>query len=773
MTLPTPWAPASNGQTAGLPAVKRYLQLMVTLTTFDVLTTPVLNNISIDYNKPVKLVEVSVDDQVTWSPATGTGKWHALMTLSEDTTRIWVKVTDVAGDVNLGVTNINVDTTPPEGAILINDGETFAVSEDVVITLNANDKYGVSSVIMSEDPDFFDASWAGYQASIPFVLSSGDGNKTVYAKFRDVHGWESKIVNDSIILDTIPPKGSILINGGANFTRNTTIALAMNVTDLEGVTEMKISDFKDLHDADWQPFKTVLSWVLPPGNGERAVYVIFRSAAGQESNTATASIILDTQGPATQVSINGGAAYTNSNLVSLHLNATDNYRMGAMEIGNDPTFSGSAWEPFSGGRSWTLSPGDGLKKVYARAADVAGNEGTAGVASIVLDTTAPSSEISPLPFTVNMTNFTVGWNGSDATSGILLFDVQYNDSGGAWTDWHIRTNSTKADFSGADGHTYSFRVRAQDRAGNLENHTDAPGNAVLVRVPVPRLPVVTIMRPVANTTVKGITYVTGTSYHLEPGMKVQSVLIQLDGGAQQQAEGTDSWMYKVDTAGLVNGRHTVRAQAFDGHRYSNVTVTAFLVNNQPSLPAAGLLNDQFPWLVLVIIIVAVAGFAAYMKMKRQRSPAAQVPPVGSRAEGPTARPGGPAERPLPSPPLVPPAEGTAPPAVTAPEKMAVMSKISVDELEEPEAPPAPGKSAAQKLEDETAAKEGRILKALTSLPRGLPSSLWGMDMDELAANVASAEEKTSEQGDRLVKIGSRWYFGDERNLGLFMQEYKK
>jgi hypothetical protein len=114
----------------------------------------------------------------------------------------------------------------------------------------------------------------------------------------------------------------------------------------------------------------------------------------------------------------------------------------------------------------------------------------------------------------------------------------------------------------------------------------------------------------------------------------------------------------------------------------------------------------------------------------------------------------------------------APPAISAPEKMAVMSKISADELEEPEEPPAPKKMAARRLEDETAAREGRILKALTSLPRGLPSSLWGMDMDELVAEVASAEKKTSPEGETLVRINARWYFGDDRNAGLFMQEYK-
>jgi len=66
-----------------------------------------------------------------------------------------------------------------------------------------------------------------------------------------------------------------------------------------------------------------------------------------------------------------------------------------------------------------------------------------------------------------------------------------------------------------------------------------------------------------------------------------------------------------------------------------------------------------------------------------------------------------------------------------------------------------------------------MLKALSSLPRGLPSPLWGIDMEDLAARIVSAEHRSSPEGDRLVRINNRWFYGDETNLGMFMQEYKK
>jgi hypothetical protein len=96
-------------------------------------------------------------------------------------------------------------------------------------------------------------------------------------------------------------------------------------------------------------------------------------------------------------------------------------------------------------------------------------------------------------------------------------------------------------------------------------------------------------------------------------------------------------------------------------------------------------------------------------------------------------------------------------------------------LLEPVVPATPliEKTPQMKLADEMAVREGRVLKALSSLPRGLPSSLWGLDMDVLASRVASGERRESPDGEMLVKINNRWYFGDEDNPGLFMQEYRK
>jgi len=72
----------------------------------------------------------------------------------------------------------------------------------------------------------------------------------------------------------------------------------------------------------------------------------------------------------------------------------------------------------------------------------------------------------------------VSWSGSDNLNGtgVASFDVQAQVDAGSWTDWLMATTATSASYSNlAWGHTYSFRVRARDVAGNVSGYT-APGS---------------------------------------------------------------------------------------------------------------------------------------------------------------------------------------------------------------------------------------------------------------------------------------------------------
>ena len=92
-----------------------------------------------------------------------------------------------------------------------------------------------------------------------------------------------------------------------------------------------------------------------------------------------------------------------------------------------------------------------------------------------------------MPSVVDDPTFSVAWNGTDATSGIASFDVQSREDDGGWTDWLANTSFESSLFSGRDGHNYSFRARARDRAGNAGAYPGTADSSVRVDIPVPVL----------------------------------------------------------------------------------------------------------------------------------------------------------------------------------------------------------------------------------------------------------------------------------------------
>ena len=90
------------------------------------------------------------------------------------------------------------DTTPPTNTSIsiAGDAET-AETTSVTLTLAAT---GASYMMIANDADFTDASWETYTASKEWTLTSGDAEKTVYAKFKDSAGNASDPVSDTITL---------------------------------------------------------------------------------------------------------------------------------------------------------------------------------------------------------------------------------------------------------------------------------------------------------------------------------------------------------------------------------------------------------------------------------------------------------------------------------------------------------------------------------------------------------------------------------------------
>ena len=113
------------------------------------------------------------------------------------------------------------------------------------------------------------------------------------------------------------------------------------------------------------------------------------------------------------------------------------------------------------GNNWTV-------ELYSQAADGETNQ-IITVGPFKIDTISPTASL--MPFTrawVTNANFNVKWPGTDSNlDTILYFDVQYTqNNNGLWTPWLSHTQTISQVFNGLDDTAYTFRVRAEDEAGN-------------------------------------------------------------------------------------------------------------------------------------------------------------------------------------------------------------------------------------------------------------------------------------------------------------------
>jgi len=617
MSSATAWTTVANGQDSGLPAVKRYLQYRAAFTSPDGLETAQFRDIEIIYIKPVARVEVSVDNNATWILATGTGSWNVSLQLSDNTTLIWVRVTDVMGETTVTSIRVEVDTTPPAGSVVIDGDAPFTTDHDVSLALNATDHYGMASMMVSENPGFEGAAWTDYSPTLGFRLSEGDGIKTVYARFRDANGWDSRTHNDSILLDTHPPVGSVLIDGGAEYTHNATVTLSFDASDPSGVSALLISNTLDFAGIQWIDYESALHWGLIAGSGERSVHVKFRDACGHVSPAVDDSILVDLAAPSVALSINGGAVYTRYRNVTVALTPAEDFQPVLMQVWEGAgTFPADfPWAPYQSNVELVLSAGDGQKVVSARLADAAGNIGPSAMGSIVLDTAAPVTKLAGYPEVSYRAAMNVSWDGIDATSGVLWYDVQYRTGDGQWTDWFQHTSSTSAAFTGEDGKTYSFRARAQDKAGNVEDFPATVGNTVKVQLSKGAL---TIISPAPKATLSGKARISGQCQPDPEGRDPVQVLLRVDDGPWQLAEGTSSWSFYLDTTKLSDGNYVIRVKSFDGTQYSAETERSITVKNPGSQGF-----DVVPLLAVALVLAVVALVAMAFMMRRKPVPVAQ------------------------------------------------------------------------------------------------------------------------------------------------------
>ncbi|MBI5116952.1 hypothetical protein HZA56_10815 [Candidatus Poribacteria bacterium] len=152
------------------------------------------------------------NDNVTWSTPESyatTKSW----TLSggDGAKTVYARYKDAAGNwMSSSASDSTIlDTAPPSGSVSINAGAAYAHATVVTLTLSATDSgsgMGSGAQMRFSNDNVTWSTPESYAATKSWTLTSGDGAKTVYVRYKDVAGnWTSSTVSDSITLDISPP----------------------------------------------------------------------------------------------------------------------------------------------------------------------------------------------------------------------------------------------------------------------------------------------------------------------------------------------------------------------------------------------------------------------------------------------------------------------------------------------------------------------------------------------------------------------------------------
>jgi len=246
-----------------------------------------------------------------------------------------------------------------------------------------------------------------------------------------VANWSSN--NVSVLLNSTPLPGTASFGAAANFAAGTN---PVYITS---------ADF----DADGKPDLAV-------ANGASSNFTTVLLNTFPDSTAPTGTIVID-----------AGNASTNSTAVTLTLTCTDDVGCTQMQFSNDNATWSTA-ETNATSKSWTLALGgaDGVRTVYARFMDTAGNMSAVVNDQITLDTAPPAAPSITAPANNTVTTSTA----RPAISGTAEADATVTVKDGATSLGSV--TATGGNFSLASGGAtlsegvHSFMATATDPAGN-------------------------------------------------------------------------------------------------------------------------------------------------------------------------------------------------------------------------------------------------------------------------------------------------------------------
>lgn len=476
-------------------------------------TSPIVsaNNASSSWFSPPRNVTLSISDATSGLPATNPGRYNwdtnpmnadcttegtgftndTIIQVPEGSHRLYLCGRDNAGNTSTwdsGAAQYNVDATAPTTTSFTVNGisypSTVTASGALTIAWTATDTGGSGiqkhEVWRAPDSGEVPGTWSKIIDPATSPETNNPANGTWWYGVHTLDnanncineggghcggvssdGLDPRTVRGPIkvIKDSVAPTGSIVINGGAEYTTSTSVILSLSCSDSgTGCDDMRISNDGVFDTELWEPFSSSKGWPLASCGGSRTVYAQFRDESNPPnvSSTYSDSITCDNTPPNTTIT----------------------------DAPPDPSFIDSASFSFTstesgtfqcqldgGGYSSCTSPKQYLELSQAthtfqvKAIDLAGNEDPTPAShtwQVILNNPPSISSVNDSPDPINVGSqitFQVFWSDPDADP--TRIHICKTDSisgqtclGGSWCD--------TATFSGSSPTSCNYTTQGAD-----------------------------------------------------------------------------------------------------------------------------------------------------------------------------------------------------------------------------------------------------------------------------------------------------------------------
>lgn len=332
-------------------------------------------------------------------------------------------------------------------SILINNGDEYTTSKDVVLSLKAGAP--ATEMYITHDSNCENGSWETYKTSRTWTLNSLNANASVYVKYRTDEG-ETPCLSDSIVHDDVPPTIEFARPSG-QVLKDKSYAINYTATDnISGIAQLlcKLPDR-----LAFSPCQNSLQ-TLALSEGTQMIFVKAIDKAGNISTPYSHFWTVDFTPPSVFF-IKTPNTLTPIALATFEFDAVDN-ASGVKFF--ECHFDNQAWQGCVSPSSQTVNDGPHVFEV--RAYDFANNVSEVLTYKWSVDANAPNVVITqaPPPF-VNLTSVSIHFRGDDNGNPINIFECKLdNNQMGACLS-PITITALK------DG-LHKFEVRGRDAAEN-------------------------------------------------------------------------------------------------------------------------------------------------------------------------------------------------------------------------------------------------------------------------------------------------------------------